>query len=457
MLDDNKKEDTTVSLAKESIFYEDMMGKWELVDALAGGTQVMRSESTRWLPKEPKETNIAYHNRLNRTFLFGAYSRTIKALAGLPFSRSTVVEGLPEELKYIKSDCDSTGRSLTNFAHNLLTDQLHYGIAHFIVEMPYFDKRLTLEEQSKFKVRPYFVRVDPKDIIGWKVERHYGLEYLAGVKIKEKVYGGEWGEKEITQIRVCTPESYTIYRADEKDNWQVYTSIDNQLGYVPLVTVYGNRTGFMQGEPALSELAWLNLQHYQQSSDLNNIMHVANVPFLFGRGFDEGDMEGVEIGPNRLIINSDSSSDISYVEHSGAAIGKAMEALEKLEERMAALGADLIIRKSVDRQTATSRKIDQSETISLLQMMVNNLEAGIYKGINISADWMDVNVDNIIVDIGESIDVAQSPNGIDIMLNMLVDRSGLSVEDVQAELLRRGVLADSFQLGKRETDGFSQN
>lgn len=446
------------TLDKPSKAFEDMLSKWELPEALLTGTFGMQEEATRWLPREPKETYPAYQNRLNRTFLFNAYSRTLKALAGMPFSRSTVIEGLPEELQYIKSDADSTGRSLTNFAYSLLQDQIHYGISHYLIEMPYFDVQPTLEEQSLYNIRPYFVKVSPKEIIGWSTQKYYGLQVLTGLKIKEKVCEGEWGSSEVDQIRICYPDRYEIWREEEagKGNWILINSMKNQLGYIPLVTAYGNRTGFMQGEPALSELAELNLQHYQQSSDLNNIMHVANVPFLFGSGFDDGEMEGVEIGPNRLITNSDTGARLQYVEHSGSAIGKAMEAISKLEERMAAVGADLIIRKSVDRQTATSRKIDQSETVSLLQMMVNNLELALHKGIRIAADWLDIELGNLIVDIGESIDVAESPNGIDIMLNMLVDHSGLNVEDVQAELLRRGVLADTFKIGMRGTDKSSQ-
>ena len=39
------------------------------------------------------------------------------------------------------------------------------------------------------------------------------------------------------------------------------------------------------------DLAWLNLAHWQSASDQRHILHVARVPFLFGRGLSEGEID----------------------------------------------------------------------------------------------------------------------------------------------------------------------
>ena len=46
---------------------------------------------------------------------------------------------------------------------------------------------------------------------------------------------------------------------------------------------------------------------------------MARVPILFGRNLKVGE-DGIEIGPNRLILGEGDGADLKYVEHGGAAI-----------------------------------------------------------------------------------------------------------------------------------------
>jgi len=447
-----KKDKATV--ASKSKAYKSMYAHWKLPIALRGGTLKMREGSTEWLPQEPKESVDAYQNRLNRTFCYGAYNRTVETLSGLPFMRPAIVDGLPDELEYLKWDCDSSGTDLTNFAHSLLDECLDLGITHILVDMPYFEGEPTLEEQDIFKLRPYFVKLSPTNLIGWTVKRIGGLDFLSSIRIEETVTesDGEWGEKEIKQIRVITQESHTLYRETEKDKWAVYNTIPNNLGKIPLITVYGNKTGFLQAKPPLEDLAFLNLQHYQQLSDLNNIQHVANVPIGFGAGFAEGELDGVEIGPNRWVIASAPDANLKYVEHTGSAISASQKSIEMLENRMAAMGADLIVRKSVDRQTATARLLDSTESVSMLQIMINNIEEAIEKAIDLAGEWINIEVEDVRIEIGDNLRLgAQGPNSIDILAQYVLENEGITLEQAVKELQRRGFLVDSFKL-KKEGD-----
>lgn len=427
--------------------YLEMAEAWELPEALMGGTRKMRKGRTTWLPQEPKEDLRAYNNRLKRTVLFNAYGRTVTTLCGLPFTYPVTIENIPPSLSYLIEDADSMGGDITSLAYSLLKDQVHLGITHLLVDMPTVVSKVTLQEQKTLKLRPYFTKISPLNLISWSSERVGGLTVLTEIRIKEIVTEKDgWGEKEYEQVRVVTPESFIIWRKiDEK--WEQLEPVVNELGFIPLVTIYGNQTGFMTGLPPMEDLAWLNLRHYQKVSDQDNIIHVASVPILFGSGFDEGEMDGVSIGPNTLLTASRESADLKYVEHSGAAIGAAEVSIEKLQERMAALGADLIVRKSVDRQTATSRKIDQSESISLLQSMINALETGLQQAIKYAGMWMDEEVADVTANIGDGLDTSNAgPNLLDILTNFLIENQGMSVEQAANELRRRGVLSDTFKV-----------
>jgi len=441
---ENYQSDKDTSVATPCLAYKDMYAHWELPVTLMGGTLAIKAEGRKYLPQEPKESYGAYKCRLDRTVLYEAYPRTIQALAGLAFTSPVVVEDVPPELQYLLEDTDNMGTDLTSLANDLLEDQLNFGITHLLVDMPQVEGTVTLAQQEELKIRPYFTHVSPLNLISWSVERVGGLLQLSEIRIKETVVEKDgWAEKEVEQVRQITRDSITLWKKKERE-WHVVTQLPNNLGYIPLVTIYGNKTGVMTARPPLEGLAWLNLRHYQKLSDLDNIEHIVNVPFLFGRGFKDGELNGATIGAYRLISTDVETADLKFVEHSGSSIGASQNSLDKLEARMASMGADILIRKSVDRQTATARMIDQSESISLLQIMVNNLEGAIQKAFKIAGDWIDVS-SKVIVNIGNNLKTSESgPNTADKILDIITSQNGMTVDQAIVELQRRGILSDTY-------------
>ena len=158
-------------------------------------------------------------------------------------------------------------------------------------------------------------------------------------------------------------------------------------------------------------------------------------------------MEGTSIAANRAIIASDPSATLSYVEHSGAAITASQKSMAMLEERMAALGADLIIRKSVDRQTATARLLDSSESVSMLQIFVNNLEETLEKAYELAGEWLKIKSVDVEIEIGDNLRSSpDSPNFGDILAKMIIENKGMTVEQAVFELKRRGLLSASYEI-----------
>jgi hypothetical protein len=430
----------------------------ELPLALMGGTLEMKEGdyALKYLPREPKETLAAWSNRLARTVLYGAYKRTVQSLSGLPFHRAANITGEHKDLSYLIEDCDNDDSDITDFSHQLLQDILVHGLSHFIVDNPDVGSAVTLGDKAKYKVRPYFSHISPSNIIAWTSEQIGGTTVLTSIRIKEEavIPDGEWGFREVDQIRVLTQTETTLYQEESRGKWVIVGApIPNNLGKIPLVTVYGEKTGYLTASPPLEDLAWLNLRHYQKLSDLDNIEHVANVPILLATGVSDTEIEGISVGPSTLTAFSDKDANLRYVEHSGSAIGASQLSLSKTEEQMASMGADLIIRKSVDRQTATARKLDSSESVSILQIFINNVETGISKGFAIAGEWIDKKSDGVVVSIGSWLDSgADGPNTIDLLMQLLIDNKAFTVDEAIKELQRRGVLSDTFKKGEEVSE-----
>lgn len=422
-----------------------MAPDWELIADLLGGTRAMRAAGERWLPREPKESLEAYRIRLSRTVLFNGLGRAIQTLSGKPFAKPvTLADGADPRLRALCHDLDLGGRDLTTFARDVLRAALTDGVTHILVDYPEAAALgETLHDERVRGARPYFVHIPARDLIGWQVDRAGRLER---VRIRETVSEreGTWGEAAVPQIRVLEPGLWSVWRRPrgrEDAPWRRMAGGRTTLEHIPLVSIYAGRTGFLIARPPLIDLAWLNLAHWQSSSDQRHILHVARVPILFARNLKVGE-DGVEIGPNRLIQGDGDGADLRYVEHSGAAIAAGRQDLADLEDRMAVMGLDLLVGRS-GGVTATERAIDAARSDSALTGLVREVEDGLSRAFALAADWMDLDpaaAGRVTVDPDLGID-PQEAQEVDLLLKARL-AGEIDRPTFLAEIRRRGILSD---------------
>jgi len=426
-----------------------MWESWRLPWSLWGGTRRMRESGRYYLPQEPKETDEQYKNRLQRTFLYNAYKKSIVSLASQPFNRPVQVDNLPEELSYLEDDADSMGSSLTEIAYELLVQGLIYGKFHTLTDYPPVEGEITLLEQRENKIRPYINVISPLNLIGWSSKRVGGIDITTEVRVKETAIevGENYQEHLVTYLRLYNQDKVELHSykdGNENYNYQYQETFSNTLGYIPLSTGYVEKTGTMTSHPPLEDLAWMNLRHWQSSSDQNNILHVARVPILFARGFEEGELDNAEIGASRAITTTNENGAMEYIEHSGQAIGSGKEDLEAIENRMKTLGSDILYDKAVPRQTATARSIDKSETLSTMSLTIRELEHCLETAIKHAGDWINVDASNVKVRIGEDLSLPVEANSTNDLMGM-IENEIITEEQFVKEMKRRGILSgDTF-------------
>lgn len=432
-------------VASPNAAWHAMAPDWELIHDLLGGTRAMRAAGERWLPREPRESLEAYRIRLSRTVLFNGLGRAIQTLTGKPVAKpATLNDEADPRIRGLCRDLDLGGRDLTTFARDVLRAALTDGVTHILVDYPEAGKDgETLHEERRRGARPYLVHVPARDLIGWRADARGRLER---VRIRETVVerDGLWGEKVVPQIRVLEPGRWALWRRPESSEdlpWRRVADGDNSLARIPIVSVYAGRTGFLTARPPLLDLAWLNLAHWQSSSDQRHILHVARVPILFARNLKIGE-DGVEIGPNRLILGEGDSADLRYVEHSGAAIAAGRQDLADLEDRMAVMGLDLLVGRS-GGVTATERAIDAARADSALSGLVREVEEGLTRALGLAAEWMDLDpatAGRVTLDPDIGLDPREAQE-VDLLLKARM-AGEIDRPTFLAEIRRRGILAD---------------
>ncbi len=437
------------TVATPSAGYMAMLPNLELVNAVKKGTDAMRAAETKFLPREPKESKEAYKIRLSRSVLYNAYADTIKKLVGKPFSKTvTVNEDTPDIIKELTEDIDRMGNNITSFCRELLESALTDGITHILIDYPLTPEKKNLEQKKQDKIRPYAVHVKASNLIAWAYESVNGIHELKQLRILESVTipDGEYGEKIVNRIRVVKPDSFEVYEEGKKDNWQLIETGENSLGEIALVTFYTEKTGFMTAKPPLLDLAHLNVQHWQSSSDQEHILHFVRFPLLHGAGFNPNAATEIEIGPDRMVVSEDPQSRLQFVEHSGAAIEAGRESLKDLETKMESLGIQLLLKRT-GNVTATESAIDSAKSNSALQDMVRRLENAISKCFEFMCKWEGQEHENYGgISINQDFGLSQVADGDEEHLLKARLAGEISQKSYLTELKRRNIIREDLDI-----------
>ena len=440
------------NVATESVEYKKMAKKWDMLHKLLGGTQAMRDAGRDFLPKTGKaEDSELYRQRLDGSFLYGAFADTIERLSSKPFAQAiNIPDNIPDSLKVIENDVDRTGKNITQLGREEFIHALVYGKAHTLVDFPINNTDQTMADEMELGVRPLIIPVAAPNLIFWTADNN---QQLTQIRIRETaiVSVGTYGNKVVERIRVITPHFWELHekRSNGKgaEEWTLILDGENTLGKIPLETAYIKRTGFLTADPPLEDLAWLNIAHWQSSSDQKNILHRARVPLLAFFGFTQEEIDkGVVLGPSQSIFAKNSAAYAKYIEIEGKAIEEGAKEIAQIEERMEVLGLQPLIKQTA-RATATGKVIDEMKTESEIQAWIRGIESLITNSYGLASEWLKAPLPkDFKADIFNDFGITGRKDMDLVMLREMRKTNDITQETLLIETKRRGVLRDSFDV-----------
>lgn len=454
--------------------YKVMQPFWTMIRDIRNGTASMRDAGRLYLPQHPAEGETSYFARLSVSVFTNFYKKTVDKLVGKPLKKPVVLEeDVPEDIVDMSDDIDRNGTDINVFSRNVLQAAIDDGVTHVLVEFPvangdgalvqgdFPDGSLTLEQERRLDVRPYARHIKALDLIGWKffITRS-GQKILTQIRIAEftrkpdpesefntimvprvRVYDAQPGQ----MVRVRVFEE-TNTQSDDTD-WVVVEEGVLTIDFIPIVTMYTNKKGFMVGEPLLMDFAYLNIAHWQSDSDQRNIVHVARVPILFSTGLgsnEEGPSSFVlEVGMS-TVTKGPKGSTLEYVEHTGAGVDAGQKDLDDLVMRMSSLGLEMITLKP-GNVTATGKAIDTAEGVSDLGLLAMEFESMMEEVLDLFGVWLNKGEDaggtlSVFKDFG----IILSDNEDITSLQSMRTAGDISQKTYWNELKRRGLLSDDF-------------
>jgi hypothetical protein len=337
---------------------------WILIEDLVGGTYELRRRHRRYLPQEPRELDESYDARLSRSVCPPYYQRLERMLAGMLTRKPVRLNDVSDIVREQLFDVDLQGNDLNVWTYEAARKLVRYGHIGVLVDAP----------AAGELGRPYWVTYTPREILGWRTEMRDGAQQLSQLRLLEKVIvpDGDYGEKEVEQVRVLTPGAFEIHRMGKNGQLEIHDSGVTTLDHIPFAVAYSNRVNFMESRPPLEDIAELNLKAYQVQSDLDNQLHISAVPMLAFFGFPSS-AEEVSAGPGEA-ISFPAEGRAEYIAPPSNAFDSQFRRLDQLAYQINELGLSAVLGQKLSAETAEAKRIDRSQGDSTMMVIAQNMQ-----------------------------------------------------------------------------------
>ena len=346
------------------------------VAALLSGTDGMRRQGERYLPRFAGETPTEYRVRLNRSWLYPEFERLVKDYTGRVLGNSPVYPELNAYWAEWVKRADPHGRSL----HQVLREGFQYavadGMAFGIVDTPFRPAEETGEDA--LERRPWIEIFKAERLVNWKGEMVNGRMLLTELRIDP----GDKTRREylLQDGRVAlTVFDETEGGYVERERFIYPPAIDQ----IPAVPLYTNRVEFWMAEPPLMSVADMNIVHYQITSDYTNILTLVGCPFIWGQNIKPG----TRVSPNKTVfVEGNNPVSMQFLELKGSSVPELVKRIQELEAKMEQEGIRNISAQ-IPNQTATEAGLQAEREGSRLKVMSGDYQSGVNELMRIVAKF----------------------------------------------------------------------
>tara|TARA_R110000787_G_scaffold49614_7_gene118786 strand:- start:998 stop:2305 length:1308 start_codon:yes stop_codon:yes gene_type:complete len=351
--------------------YNERESQWARCRDTYDGEDAVKSKKHDYLPKLSRQSEDSYAAYVKRASFYNAIKRTIQGLTGAVMRIEPMVEGANDDWL---DDITTTGVSLNNFIHYMLTEQLLCGRQGILVEHD--------------GTRPYLTGYSTEQITNWMDDRIILMEKYRAVNPND-IYDSKYEIQYRELVMEDSTYSVNLWR-EEDGKWKLVEEIfpsnrGSGLGEIPFIALSVDGSNLSPESPPLLGLADINLSHYRTSADLEHGRHFTALPTPYVTGVDV-DSE-LTIGAESAWVLPDSASRAGYLEFSGQGLGALEVAMEQKRSMMASLGAQLLEGQKNGVESSETLKLRQNSETSVLMRSVKAVEGALEDALNKMAEW----------------------------------------------------------------------
>lgn len=378
--------------------YTHMLPKWHKILDCLDGEQAVKGKRELYLPipaveDDPVDQKKRYDAYICRAVFYNVASRTLNGMIGQVFSRDPLVK-LPLQLQALVDDADGDGTALDQLAKKALGFTMGMGRAGVFADYPNTNGATTVQQQRLGIIRPTIHLVSPLDIINWRTAKVGARQMLTLVVIQEQAQSANDGFQVsyVQQWRVLrlTPAGYQVelWRKESvEDPFFVYeTYIPKDANGLPLWEIPFTFIGPYNNSPQpntapLLDLCEINLAHYRNSADYEEMSFIAGQPTAWFSGLSKDWVDDVFKDRNvrlgsRAIIPLPVGAQAGLLQITPNSVP--YEAMTHKEAQMIAMGANLI-QPSTGNKTFGEAQMENSDEQSTLSACTKNVSLAMRK------------------------------------------------------------------------------
>lgn len=462
-----------ITIARPAPEFEEQHKRNFLPRTLLGGTAAMREARQRFLPKMSAESDDEYNARLENAVLLNILRGTLNSLAGQVFQKPVQyqagVEGEAtvydqEFFDAFKEDVDTQGNNLSMFTEKLFREGVTDGIAFVLTDYSNVVLQRTESGQLLYQAadgqwrpktakadkengwRPYFVLIPSGQVLDAWLDVVDGKASLRVFRYREIAQreNDDGTRRDIERVRVFYPDRWEVWENDgAKTEFTLIQDGVNSLGVVPVDWFMpGELVKGLTADPALNDLAHMNVAHWRSYADHTDLMLWVRRPTWKATDLKNNDGEPLPFGPGRL-IDGNEGSDLKSVGVDPGSVAHSSADLKAKEEYMAIYGLQPITQQT-GTMTATQASIAAASSDSTLKGWVQLLQDCMENALKKVAIWMG-GADGPALFINNEFRLAYDPSYI-AQLSAQADRGQLSVRTLLETEKRMGMFDDDFNV-----------
>lgn len=428
--------------------YLEMSERWQPVLVCMGGTQAFRENAGGLLPIEPKEDEAAWNRRVSHAVLSPFAMRIADQAAGLimrkPIQLTPKQEGgeVDEYWTEWVKNVDGYGTDLDAFTRRLVLNSILLGHSAVLVDFPTTEPAENLLQERQRGLRPYFLEVRADQILGWRKEGESPLAPISQIRISEYVTEsvGMFGDKAVRQIRVLERGSYSIWRKGD-NGWFKFEEGTTSLSNIPLAVTYSNKVCELMSTPPLLAVANLNILHAQRQADLQHALHVAALPVMYLKAYEDTSNE-IALSANSAILLPE-NGEVGYAEPASSAFESQQNFITELENQMRNLGISTLFSQTYVGETAEAKAMDRSDSDSMLSVVAQDLEAALQNALEMAASYVGIECPKVV--ISRDFDL-QKLDGTQVQQYMGLWQNGAITLQTLLEILSRGEILPDIDI-----------
>lgn len=333
--------------------YVKLAGMREKCRDVVSGQDIIKSKTTKYLPKLSGQDDTSYKNYLNRALFFSIGAKSLQAIVGMASLKRPKVTAPPDIMeKYF------------NFTENLT----------FIEQYVRMVSEVSLQNQAYAYVEwpsnggdAYTVILPAESVINWDYDDNGDFNLVV---IKEDYWKkvSKYKREFVVRHRELAIENGVYVQNIFENNVKVQTITPTVLGQplkkIPFVAFHSKGLGVSDEPPLLLDIANINISHYMTSADLEHGRHFTGLPtpIITGASTDSK----LYIGSNQFIVLPDKNANAKYLEFTGQGLASLEKALQEKQSMLASLSARLLDNSSKGSEATDAVKLRYlSETASL--------------------------------------------------------------------------------------------